>query len=418
MADALIIGAGISGLSCAWTLGKLGVEATVVESGDRAGGVMQTHRVGGYVIEGGPTTLLPRPETLEFIEELQLSPQLVKPGGSRYVYAGGRLRKVPLGAISPAGLLRILAEPAIRSRSPEDESVFDFFRRRMGREAADLVSTAVMGIYAGDTRALSAAAAFPRMVELERKYGSVILGMVRSRQRGKARSTGSATFKDGFETLANTIARQVNVRLGVSEVRLSDAKAVVVAAPAHRAAAVLERGHSSLARLLQSVEYAPMIVAAAAVPDESFPEPLRGFGFLVPRSESMHTLGSIFTSALFPDRAPKGMQLLSSFMGGAFEPEVIGWPDDRVWDTVGGELKRILRISSFPQSVLLIRHERALAQYKIGHERFVGAVRDELKGTPGLFLTGNYLAGAGVADCIEQGQQTARAVAEYLRRKP
>lgn len=417
MSDALIIGAGISGLSCAWTLRKLGVDATVVESGDRAGGVMRTHRIGGYVIEGGPTTLLPKPETQEFIEELHLSPQLVKPAGARFVYAGGRLRRVPFGAMSVAGLLRILAEPAIRSKSHADESVFDFFRRRMGREAADLVSTAVMGIYAGDTKTLSAAAAFPRMFDLERKYGSVILGMLRSGKRGAGRSTGSATFKDGFETLANRIAQDVNVRLGVPEVRLSDARAVVVATPAHRAASVLERDHPSLARLLRSVEYAPMIVAAAAVPDKSFPEPLRGFGFLVPRSEGMHTLGSIFTSALFPDRAPPGMQLLSSFMGGAFEPEVIGWPDDRVWDTVGGELKRILRLSSLPQPVLLIRHEWALAQYKIGHERFVGAVREELKGKPGLFLTGNYLAGAGVADCIEQGQQTARAVAEYLRRK-
>jgi oxygen-dependent protoporphyrinogen oxidase len=111
------------------------------------------------------------------------------------------------------------------------------------------------------------------------------------------------------------------------------------------------------------------------------------------------------------------MQLLSSFLGGAFEPDAITWSDDRIWDTVGAELKRILRVSVLPQPVAIFRHERALAQYKVGHDRLVTAIRDEVKRNAGLFLTGNYLGGAGVADCIEQGQRTAEAVAGYLRSK-
>lgn len=423
MADVLVIGAGITGLSCAWTLRKLGVDAVVLESSDRAGGMIRTARMDGYLIEWGPNSILPTAETMDFLDEVGLSSELAKadPRAPRYIYIDGRLRKAPFGAITAGGLLRMLAEPFIRSRSPSGESVADFFRRRVGSEAHDrLVAPVVTGIYAGDTQQLSAEASFPRLVELERKYGSITLGMLRSRSRTGKRKPRSriSTFPSGLERLPNRLAEDLNVEFGVAKSRLADAKAVVITVPAYRAVAALEGDAPALARLLESVRYAPMVVAASSVADDSFREPLRGFGFLVPRTERIHLLGTLFSSALFPGRAPRGRQLLTSFIGGTFQAGAVEWSDERLWDTVCGELKRVLQVSSSPEPVTIVRHPRALPQYVIGHERWVAAVREELKRTPGLFLAGNYLDGVSVPACIEQGRRTARAAAEYLRRKP
>ena len=159
-----------------------------------------------------------------------------------------------------------------------------------------------------------------------------------------------------------------------------------------------------------------MVIAAVSLPDYSFNQPLHGFGFLVPRDQGLHLLGALFSSALFVDRAPKGRELVTCFVGGAFEPEALDWTDERIWETVCGELKLALRASELPRPVALFRQSNAIPQYSIGHERWVEAVKQELKKTPGLFIAGNYLEGVSVPACIEQGGRAAHAVAEYLGR--
>ena len=159
-----------------------------------------------------------------------------------------------------------------------------------------------------------------------------------------------------------------------------------------------------------------MVIAAVSFPDHALNGPLQGFGFLVPRNQGLHLLGALFSSALFPDRAPKGQELLTCFIGGTFEPEAIDWTDERVWDVVCSEIKTVLRTTELPQPVALFRQPQAIPQYTIGHERWVRAVKDELDRMPGLFLTANYVEGVSVPACIEQGGRTAQAVADYLRR--
>jgi oxygen-dependent protoporphyrinogen oxidase len=160
-----------------------------------------------------------------------------------------------------------------------------------------------------------------------------------------------------------------------------------------------------------------MITAAASISQDAFTVPLHGFGFLAARNQGLHLLGALFSSALFAGRAPKGQELLTCFLGGTLEPEAFDWPDDRVWDTVCRELPVALRVAESPRPITLLRHRCAIPQYKIGHEKWVGQVKEELKQTPGLFITGNYLEGISVPACIEQGGRTGRAVADYLGRK-
>jgi oxygen-dependent protoporphyrinogen oxidase len=220
-----------------------------------------------------------------------------------------------------------------------------------------------------------------------------------------------------METLPRRIAENVTVKYNVADARTSEAAATVIAVPAHRAGELLADKHPELAALLGEVRYAPMVIAAMSFPEDAFNPPLRGFGFLVPRNQGLHMLGTLFSSALFSDRAPDGKVLVTTFLGGSFEPEAVTWPDERVWQTVSEELRRALKTTAVPEPVTLMRHRHAIPQYRIGHERWVESVKTELRNSPGLFISSNYLTGVSVPACIEHGERTAHAVAEYLRRK-
>jgi protoporphyrinogen/coproporphyrinogen III oxidase len=431
MADVTIIGAGISGLSCAWGLKKLGIDATVVEAGPRAGGVIRTENINGYQVEAGPNSFQATAAALQLVDEVGLWDDLLPPAPNapRFVYWDGKLRKFPFGPLTAAGIFRLLREPFVRSKSAMNESVRDFFIRRAGRQVHDrLVAPAITGIYAGNTSNLSMAAVFPKILEMERQHGSLtraFLSTLRGRPKPAAAATttrpkpkGSAfSFQHGVETLPKRLAEQLTIRYNAGDARGGETPVTVVTIPAYRAAELLAERNNGLATLLAKVEYAPMVIAAVSLPDHSFSRPLQGFGFLVPRNQGLHLLGALFSSALFPDRAPKGQELLTCFVGGMFEPDAIGWSDERVWETVCSEIKSAMPASEMPEPVALYRQPHAIPQYNIGHERWVTAVKEELTRTPGLFISANYMEGVSLGACIEQGERTARAVAEYLGRK-
>src|SRR4051794_39068914 len=137
--QAIVVGAGISGLVCAHTLKKLGVDAIVLESSARVGGVMQSEKRDGYLLEWGPNSLLPTPHTFQLLDELGLADDLVQadPKAPRFVCINGALRRAPFGAMTAAGWLRALREPLVRSKATEDESIAHFFTRRLGQQVAD-----------------------------------------------------------------------------------------------------------------------------------------------------------------------------------------------------------------------------------------------------------------------------------------
>jgi len=430
MADVIIIGAGITGLSCAWTLKKLGIESVILEQSARPGGVIQTAKIDGYQVEYGPNSLQSAPGALKLIDEAGLWDEILPPAPNapRFVFWDGKLRKVPFGPLTASGILRALREPFVRSKSPADESVRDFFIRRLGLPVHDrLVAPALTGIYAANTANLSMAAVFPKIVEMERDSGSLAAAFLKS-MRGRKTTTapspsrpkpkgGSFSFQEGLEVLPRRLSEQLNIQYNVATAQLNMAPVTVVATPAASASRLFEARNPQLATLLKRVEYAPMAIAAVSLHDFSFKEPLNGFGFLVARNQGLRILGALFSSALFPGRAPKGRELLTCFLGGAFEPEAVDWPDVQIWETVCPELKAALQTSEVPEPVALFRQRHAIPQYNIGHERWVRAVKDELKKMPGVFIASNYLEGISVPACIEQGDRTAHDIAEYLGRK-
>jgi protoporphyrinogen/coproporphyrinogen III oxidase len=422
--DAVVVGAGITGLTCAYRLQKLGVETLVLERSERIGGVIRTEKIDGHLVEWGPSSLLPTAHTHAFLEELGLADSLTEadPKSPRYVVVNGQLRAIPLGPLGVSGIFRGMAEPLVRSRSQGDESVAGFFRRRFGAQIHDrLVAPFVTGIFAGNTDKLSVGAVFPRILEIEQQYGSVIVGMLRRKPQaagGRARRSTISSFPGGLETLPQRIAGGLKVQTQCSGVRIGkdvQARATVLAVPASSAAEILGEMHPELAGILKAIEYAPVVVAATSLPLSRLTAPLRGFGFLVPQSERLVTLGTIFSSLLFSDRAPDDRLLLTSFLGGTSKPEVFDWPEERIWDSVCSELKRLLKTSIQPEPLAIFRHRRAIPQYNIGQRQRVEAIASELSRVPGLFVTGNFLHGVSVPACMEHGDNTASAVSQFLR---
>jgi oxygen-dependent protoporphyrinogen oxidase len=428
--DVVVIGGGITGLTCAYRLHKLGFDALVLESSSRIGGVIRTEKIDGHLVEWGPNSLLPTPHSFEFLNEIGLLPELIEanPKSPRYIVVNGEMKAVPFGPLSYSGMFRALREPFVRSKSggaeSTDESVASFVSRRFGREAYErMAAPFVSGIYAGDPEKLSIGATFPRMLEIEREFGSLISGMLRRKSK-KTKENGAphrpsriASFAEGLEVLPKRIAENLTVRLNTSGVRIgSDVhpKATVIAAPAFSAAEILGDSHPDVTTILASIEYAPMVVAATSLPLEGLTVPHRGFGFLVARGEKLNMLGTVFNSSLFADRAPNNRLLLTSFIGGATRPEALDWPDARIWDVIRGELKQVLKSSLAPEPIGLVRYRRAIPQFNIGHRARIKSLRNALERCPGLFITGNFLEGVSVPACMEQGDATARAVAEFL----
>jgi protoporphyrinogen/coproporphyrinogen III oxidase len=423
--DVVVVGAGITGLTCAYRLKKLGIDALVLESGERIGGVIRSENIQGHLVEWGPGSLLPTAHTFGILEELGLDKELIEadPKSPRYIVVNGRLRAIPLGPLSFKGILRGLAEPLVRTKSKGDESVASFFQRRFGGQILErLAGPFVTGIFAGNVEKLSVGSVFPRILEIEQEYGSVIVGMLRAKPKtpgkeAKPRKSTISSLPKGLETLTTTLSQGLSIQTRCSGIRIGkevQARATVLAIPAYQAALVLEDLYPDLAGMLRSVEYAPVVVAATSLPINSLTVPLRGFGFLAPRSEGMTILGTVFNSLLFTERAPDDRILLTSFLGGAMKPEVYDWPETRIWETVGSELKRVLKTTLQPEPLGIFRHRHAIPQYNIGQRQRVEEIAGELKRIPGLFVTGNFLHGVSVPACMEHGDNTALAVSEFL----
>lgn len=464
--DAVVIGAGISGLVCAYRLKSLGLDVLLLERSDRVGGVMRSEVIDGYLIERGPNSSQGTEELMALVDELGILDELAEgdPKAPAYVYFNGRLQPVPAGAgafirsklLSASGKLRILKEPFIPARrSNEEESIASFARRRIGHEAAErMVAPFVSGIYAGDAEKLSAQAAFPRLTNLETGYGGLFRGMfAKAKEARRAKKSASAvldkaaptrrrlvSFKTGMGFLPGTLATKIgeDLIIGIGDCRLQTADGgtqswevefdrngksqqvacdhVIIATPARAAAALVRNSSAELARLLEEIYYPPLAIVCLAYEQSSIKTPLDGFGFLVPPSERMNILGCVWNSTLFKGRAPKGHALVTTFIGGARNPQAPSMADAELAALAHSDLQKTLGISSEPQVIAITRWERAIPQYNIGHAERVRKIEGLLKAMTGLHLIGNYLHGVSTGDCIKEADRVAQELGKSRER--
>jgi oxygen-dependent protoporphyrinogen oxidase len=441
-ADVVVIGAGISGLSCAHFLRRRGKRVIVLEKSGRAGGVIETRSEAGFLYEVGPnSTLDSKPGLDRLVGELGLGDRLhhASPRASkRFILRGGTLHALPMAPPSLLatrlftlrGKARIAGELfAGRRRGDEDESVADFVRRRFGREFLDYaIGPFVSGVYAGDPERLSLRSAFPPMHEFERDHGGVIKGALRTAkarrernaERGKKGPAKLASFDDGMEVLTRALAEglgeSLRLQSGATAIRPVGVATdcVVVSSPTDVAARFVESLDATTAALLREIPYAPVASVFLGYAHADVRHPLDGFGFLVPEVEGRRILGTIFSSSLFDRRSPEGAVALTTFVGGMRHPELVGLDADELIEMVAAELRDIIGVSGEPVFSHVFRWEKAIPQYAIGHSRVTDAIDSLETQYSGLFFCTNYQRGVSVGDCVDHAAALAERVANSL----
>jgi oxygen-dependent protoporphyrinogen oxidase len=454
--DVVVIGAGISGLAVAHGLAKRGRTVSVLESAAVPGGVIATSRRDGALFERGPnSTLDTSPRIGELLREVGIDgarENASEAAAIRYVVRDGALVALPTSppafftthAFTLGAKLRLFREPFIAPTPPGvEESIAAFVRRRLGSEFLDYaIDPFVAGIYAGDPERISVAAAFPRLLALEQKYGSLIKGQIKgARERKKSgevakNAAPSFSFRDGMLTLTDGIARTLpGLECGVRVTRLARegdgyivagtrngeprelrARAVIIATPAPEASGLVAALAPDAARALASIEYAPVAIVASLYRRADVGHSLVGFGFLVPRVESRTLLGTLFSSSMFDARAPEGSVLMTTFVGGRRNPDKVALNDAEMGAMVQRELADLVAAKAAPQWQEIVRWPQAIPQYDLGHLARIAHVERAEAARPGLWFCANYRGGVAVGDRITRGDTLAGEIDAWLAR--
>ena len=455
----LVVGAGISGLVCAYALRKVGIDAQVIESSPSPGGVIRSVRRDDYLLEFGPQSFTTSSALLNLCCELHIDDQLLRApvAAPRYVLLKGTLRPVPLSPpafiasslFSPVTKLSILRDILGRSSSPKnEESVAAFIRRKFSRELLDkLVGPFVSGIYAGDPEKLSLQSAFPQLHEAEKSAGSVIRGLLFSAKRrpAPAEKPTLQTFREGNQTLIQALAANLgaSLRCGVTAQRIGFTTApggtsmdaptfavtvvannreevlttdrLIIGTPTQEAAVLLRGVDPQFESALSAITYAPVAVVSLGYPKSAINHSLNGFGFLVPRSSGLRILGTVWNSSLFPGRAPEGHVLLTSFVGGATDPTAGSLPESEIVSIVHRELASVLGISQPPAFSHVHAWRHAIPQYNLGHTQHMNQLVALQSKYPSIRLVGNYHRGPALGACVEQALTVAHEAAKTDR---
>jgi oxygen-dependent protoporphyrinogen oxidase len=471
----VVVGGGIAGLTAALELAEGGAAVTVVEAGRRFGGKIATSRVDGLIVEAGADSFLSsKPAGLALCQRLGITDRLVNSKGDdrrTFVWSRGRLRELPEGLVlgsparawsllrsgllSPMGAARLVADVAVPRRGgpdgPPEETVAEFFTRRLGGEAyARVVEPLLAGIHAGDATRLSLSATFPRFVDMERDHGGLVraalVGRVpqsmRRNGKGASRRAGPVgaappgrtpfvSFRTGMGELIEALvgrleALGVELRAGQSvagiqavdggyEIVLPDgpalaAAAVVLATPAPVSARLLGDLCPAAATLLKEIQHASTATVSLAYRSDDVGRPPAGYGFVVPRAEGRHLLAGTWGSGKWPGRAPAGQVLVRGYVGGVGREWVLEADDEGLVHLVRAELGALAGIRGAPVHREVHRYPAGMPQYTVGHLGRVERIRSALRLCPGLAVTGAAYGGVGIPDCISDALTTARTV--------
>lgn len=464
-----IVGAGISGLVAAYRLSidsakkNVDCEIKIFESSDRVGGVIKSEKSSTRVIEHGPDAwLASKPGIMELVEELGLSDQVISTNESNrrsLIAKDGRLHPLPDGFVmlapsrliplanstlfSLSGKIRMvldLVTPAKHDRM--DETVESFVMRRFGREALDtIVQPMVGGIYVGDVVKLSAQSTLTQFVEMERRYGSVIRGLMARKNNAEVRTASGArysmfvTLRGGLQTLVNRLVEKIGPdriethcpvhgfeRTSDGNWRLLTANgdevfdSVIFATPAKLTASIVRSFDSQTAIKLSGVETASAAVVNLTFKRSAVPRPVDGFGFVVPKTEKRSVLAASFISNKFDNRGDADELAVRAFVGGMLQPELLNKSDDELISIVCDDLEYYLGVKSQPLTQDVTRFPASMPQYNIGHSARVQEIMSTVtRKMPGVFLAGNSYYGVGIPDCVVTAGRAACAAIEYAR---
>ena len=445
----IIAGGGISGLSTALFLSRAGFEVLVLESRKVAGGNLLTSKPQGYQIEHGPNSTLQKPGRDEdglgrLMAAVGITPIVANTmANKRFIVRNQQLVALPssllaflsTGAFSTKAKLRLMLEPFI-GRAKYEESIAQFVHRRLGKEFLDYaIDPFVSGVYAGDVNNLSVQAAVAKIYALEEKHGSLIRGALFGQKKNVSGMPKGRliSFNDGMESLPKAVCQALpagSIKFATKVVKVDKHKKmwqvyweskggtagieiadqVILSTPAPQTAKIVENISPVAAQLLASIQYPPILSISMGYARDKVQHPLDGFGFLVPRCEEIRTLGSLFSSTLFPGRSPDGQVLLTNFIGGATDPAVDNDDDRALAAAVAKDLSHLLGIKGQPDFVQVTRYRESIPQYSIGYLKKLQRIKELMADSAGLHLRCNWSGGISVGDCVRNGELLAERI--------
>ncbi len=477
MKKVVIIGGGIAGLATAYYLherGRGAVDYTLIESAPYLGGKIVSAREKGFIVEGGPDSFLTtKTAALELCRALGLDDQLIgtnDAGRKVFVWSRGKLRAMPDGVmliiptkimpfvqsslISWQGKLRMGMDALIPPRRDDgDESLSHFVRRRLGAEALDKIAEPMIaGIYVADAENLSLQSTFPRFLDMEKKYGSLLRGVIAQKRASQGNRNGNGsgkpttsmfmTLRGGLQQLVEAMVARLNQDalvlnrcvmtvkregdhqgdLGQYIVTLNDgtqirADDVVFATPAYVTADFVQSIDPGLAEKLRAIRYVSTATVSLGFKRSELSHPLDGFGFVVPRSEKRNILACTWSSTKFNDRAPVGYALVRAFIGGAHAEHLVDQDDATLAEIARAELRAMMGITATPVLTKVYRWQKANPQYEVGHAARIADIDQRVAQYPGLHLAGGAYHGVGIPDCIESGMRAAEKILETRKQE-
>lgn len=457
MKSVAIIGGGITGLAAGFYLQRAGIPVTVYEATGRVGGAIQTLRRDGYLAEFGPNTILETsPKITKLVNDAGLHSRRMDPdpqAEARYVVRYKRPIEMPG---SPLGFFTtplftlgakfaVLREPfRPAKRDGQEESIANFVRRRLCKEFLDhAIDALVGGIYAGDPEKLSVQQAFPKLAALEEKYGSMIKGQILGARERKKRGEVAKdrapkfSFDEGLQVLPDTLRERLgdSVKLNTSVTKLTqdaDGWTVEFRSPngegiASHSAVIYAGTGFKLAELnisapnqpdlkpFSEIRYPPVASVVLGFRREDVEHACNGFGMLIPRVEGFKILGTIFSSALFPNRAPAGHITLTNYIGGERNPDLASLPPEKLYDIVCEDLRVLLGVRGKPTFQHTVFWPRAIPQYNLGYGKYRALMTDIENRVPGLYFAGHYRDGISVGDSIVSGINIVERIEKFLK---
>lgn len=456
-----IVGGGIAGLATAYFLSQRGagtVDYKLIESEPHFGGKIVSAREKGFVVEGGPDSFLTtKPAAINLCRALGLDDQLIgtNDAGRRvYVWSRGQLRQMPDGVmlIIPTRLMPFVTSPLISwpgkmrmgmdlfippRHDDGDESLAHFVRRRLGEEALDRIAEPMIaGIYVADAEYLSLKSTFPRFLDMESKYGGLLRGVIaqkrasrNSQSNGKPATSMFMTLRGGLQDMIDGILSRLNpdallpgrrvlqvtrrendYGITLSDGACLEADAVVFASPTYATADLVQDLDPALADSLRGIRYVSTATVSLGYKRSELSHPLKGFGFVVPRSEKRKILACTWSSTKFDHRAADGYALVRAFIGGAHAEYLAEEEDESLAAMARDELRAMMGITAEPVLTKVYRWSKANPQYAVGHAQRIIEIEKQAARHAGLYLAGGAYHGVGIPDCIEDGAKVAEEI--------
>jgi len=454
-----IVGGGLAGLAAAYELARLAregaaVQAVLFEASTRLGGIVETEREGGFVIECGPDAwVTEKPWARELADELGLGDEVMASNDATrktYVLIDKKLQAMPdgmrmmvpgdLDALNASELFSAEAkqgyrgEPGradeLRASAPTgDESIAEFVRRHFGDEVLGKIGAPLLsGVFGGDVAKLSVRAVMAPFVAMEREHGSLIAAL---QARPAAEKTGAVftTLRSGMGTLVDRIIAAIPedwIRLAAEVQYVSHGHegwlvgtargverfdAVMMAAPVDVARSLLDPVDEGAAQLME-MEASSAVVVGFGFPDAAKFAVPPGFGFLVPPGSDSLLLAFTFVDQKFDDRVPQGGRQVRAFFGGKAADRLMRCGNDETAAVARMELARILGPLPEPQVTVVRRWPRSLPQYGVGHLERMAELAVRVKGLDGLWLLGNGYRGVGLPVLVRDARAAARQFVE------